>query len=194
MSEYIPREYWPARLAREGRKYVGRSGMDDNASERQAGQFLAHLLPHIPDDCEDLLDYGCGPGRMAVRLAAACDRYTGVDICQQALVHNCRLIYLEEDSLPFSAGQFDCVVAVTVIQHIVAPDQFKLWMDELNRVADAGCIFLIIDNHKEGDGTAHVLARTPEVVAEALGCEIVRSEVISVEKKDSHFFMVGRKI
>ena len=186
---YEPRRYWDSRYAKHGALTVGRMGMTAEQVEAQADVFWSHVGPRIPRPCNDLLDFGSGPGRMARRLVGdRCDiRYWGVDLCAEAIrladadpllaplesvvFHALDAAGPDKGKLPFHDGFFDCVVACTVLQHIVDDAQFAHWTKEIARVTRPGGVVVVLD----GMGcAAHARSRTPQEVGEALGMEAVR--------------------
>ena len=110
---------------------------------------------------EDVLDIGCGPGRMAVPLSgylAAGARYEGFDLvgeevrwCQEHItprfpnfhfervgVHNARYnpqgsVTADSFRFPYPDGSFDFVFATSVLTHMLAPD-VEHYLDEIARV------------------------------------------------------------
>lgn len=196
---YVPRQYWKARLGREGRLYVGRKGMDEAQVERQAKRFWSELKPVFPQDVNHVLDFGCGVGRFAEVVSPLVRQYTGVDINVDALAlapgfENVTYVPLDGDHLPFPDGSFDLILAVTVLQHIVDPREFDRWTREMHRVAKAQSDVLIIDSHGTGRGACHMCSRTPETIADALNMELRLSRLIDAETKDSVWLIHGRVV
>lgn len=187
--EYDPREYWDRRYARDGVRAVGQRGIDDAAVARQGDVFAAAALSMLPFRASRTLDFGCGPGRLFDDLTVQSEVCLGVDLCEEAIAmarvrHGSPFFFhLKDDSIPFPDGFFDCVVACTVLQHIVAPPQFALWCRELNRVLAPGGCAVVIDNE----------FRRPRLVAEALGILIEEEAAVSAERPDSHWVFRGRK-
>ncbi len=200
-APYNPREYWAARLKKNGPKYVA---VNNKKSEftNQERVFWDHISANIPPG-GDVLDFGCGVGRFAARFAELCDSYTGVDINEKALeyapvIENSRYVYLEDDKLPFDDNSFDVAVALTVLQHIVAPEQYDNWTSELARVVKTGGCFFIVDAPQYENGAliknaGHMCRRTPEIISASLKSVVAAEDKLSAESKDSHYYFLATK-
>ncbi len=87
-----------------------------------------------------LLDWGCGAGRMARRLAFECD-YVGIDIDGEAIAW-CRAniprgrfeLQGLEARTAFAGGTFDAVIGISIFTHLKEAEQLA-WLAELARVA-----------------------------------------------------------
>ncbi|MFN6566916.1 class I SAM-dependent methyltransferase [Dendronalium sp. ChiSLP03b] len=106
-------------------------------------------LPERPN----VLDLGCGTGRLLERLATQFPnlRGTGLDLSPNMLRlarlsnhHHPRLIYLEgkAESLPFAEGQFDAVFNTISFLHYLEPKQV---LSEVARVLSPGGRFYLVD-------------------------------------------------
>ncbi|MBW4615789.1 MAG: methyltransferase domain-containing protein [Desmonostoc vinosum HA7617-LM4] len=101
----------------------------------------------------NVLDLGCGTGRLLQRLANQFPdlRGTGLDFSAQMLrvarqrnCHHPRLIYVEgrAESLPFTDGQFDAVFNTISFLHYLEPQQV---LCEVARVLVPGGRFYLVD-------------------------------------------------
>ncbi len=101
----------------------------------------------------NILDLGCGTGRLLDRLANQFPEIsgTGLDLSPQMLRlarqnnrHRPRLIYLEgnAENLPFAEGQFDAVFNTISFLHYPQPDQV---LKEVARVLSPGGKFYLVD-------------------------------------------------
>ncbi|MBD2294393.1 class I SAM-dependent methyltransferase [Anabaena sphaerica FACHB-251] len=101
----------------------------------------------------NVLDLGCGTGRLLNRLASEFPdlRGTGLDLSPQMLRvarqsnhHRPRLIYLEgnAESLPFAEGQFDAVFNTISFLHYSQPERV---LSEVARVLAPGGRFYLVD-------------------------------------------------
>jgi 2-polyprenyl-3-methyl-5-hydroxy-6-metoxy-1,4-benzoquinol methylase len=73
------------------------------------------------------LDYGCGPGRLALPLAEQCEHVYGLDVTSDMLAAAARnaqrkgvenVEWLRADALAGLAGRYDLVISMWVFQHI----------------------------------------------------------------------------
>ncbi|MEA5578607.1 class I SAM-dependent methyltransferase [Anabaena sp. UHCC 0451] len=101
----------------------------------------------------NVLDLGCGTGRLLNRLASHFPnlRGTGLDLSPQMLrvarqsnQHHPRLIYLEgnAESLPFAEGQFNAVFNTISFLHYPQPEKV---LNEVARVLSPGGNFYLVD-------------------------------------------------
>ncbi|KZL51113.1 MULTISPECIES: class I SAM-dependent methyltransferase [Cyanophyceae] len=117
----------------------------------------------------NILDMGCGTGRLLDRLATEFPdvRGTGLDlssnmlrIARQSNSHHPRLIYIEgqAESLPFGEGQFDAVFSTISFLHYLEPQQV---LNEVARVLSPGGRFYLVDITTKKDTAPQVLPISP---------------------------------
>jgi SAM-dependent methyltransferase len=97
-----------------------------------------------------VLDWGCGPGRVASFLAQLYPEIelTGGDIDPEAIAWCDRQIRPGAfhvvgpyPPLPFAEGSFDAVLACSVMTHLAWPEQ-RVWLTEIRRVVRPGGLFI----------------------------------------------------
>ena len=107
----------------------------------------------LPDQA-NVLDIGCGTGKLLNRFAAQFPdlRGTGLDFSPQMLAqarqsrkHRPRLIFVpgNAESLPFAESQFDAVFNTISFLHYQHPEQF---LSEVKRVLRVGGRFYLVDS------------------------------------------------
>ena len=113
----------------------------------------ARLLSEIGygwDDFPQILDWGCGCGRLTRYLVGETrSAVTGIDIDADNIAW-CRETYTNATfhSVPLrpptelATGQFDLVFGISVLTHLSEADQ-DLWLDELRRITRPGSILLL---------------------------------------------------
>ncbi|MBD2386485.1 class I SAM-dependent methyltransferase [Cylindrospermum sp. FACHB-282] len=117
----------------------------------------------------NVLDLGCGTGRLLDRLATQFPelRGTGLDLSPQMLRvarqsnrHHPRLIYLEgnAESLPFAEGQFDAVFNSISFLHYPEPQQV---LNEVARVLSPGGRFYLVDITTKSETASQLIANSP---------------------------------
>jgi ubiquinone/menaquinone biosynthesis C-methylase UbiE len=122
-------------------------------------------LPNRPN----VLDLGCGTGRLLERLATEFPdlRATGLDLSPQMLRvarqknrHHPRLIYVEgkAESLPFADGQFDAVFNTISFLHYSEPKQV---LSEVARVIAPGGKFYLVDITSKSQVASELVAASP---------------------------------
>jgi SAM-dependent methyltransferase len=141
-----------------------------------AGYFAERILEHARPGKVDVLEWGCGPGRLIRHLPSLlgerAGRIAGADYNERTIAW-CRSsldgIDFELNGLmpplPFPDASFDVVYNFSVFTHLSAPVQ-KAWAKELHRVLRPGGIALCTTH---GDAYAHLLSDPAERAAYAAG-------------------------
>ena len=117
------------------------SGNADPDVYRQVGQRAAHRLLEAVSPARDILDWGCGPGRIAAHLVGIADvNLYGCDPdpeavawCDEHLAPGRFTVSELYPPLPYADDSFDAVLAVSVMTHLRRRVQHK-WLVELARV------------------------------------------------------------
>lgn len=98
----------------------------------------------------NVLDIGCGDGRLAHHLRDHHITYTGVDISERFLEiarqHHGTLgsfQLMQENALPFPRETFDHAFAIAVIHHLPNTDTRREWIKEVFRVLKPGGYFTL---------------------------------------------------
>ena len=110
--------------------------------------MLRNLLDF--QDTDDVLEIGCGYGRLMYHLAPTVSRITGIDLADEPL-HEAAELLAEYDNVGLIHGSgcslsdvanysIDKAYAFTVFQHI-PDDLVKIYLDEVNRVLCPGGYF-----------------------------------------------------
>lgn len=112
-----------------------------------------------PAESGELVDLGCGPGDICIRLARALPGWslTGIDAGPNMIARGRRAveaaglddrIRLQENRLPdpgLPEGRFDAVVSNSLLHHLADP--MALW-DSVMQLARAGAWVLVMDLHR----------------------------------------------
>jgi len=160
-SSYIPDLYWEDRARRFAGEGAGLAavcayGMPEfynRAIDLEQRLALAPWL-QVPVGTR-VLDIGCGVGRWSRMLAARGADVTGVDISptmieearrrakSEGVADRCRF-HVRDISALDVPGEFDLILGVTVLQHILDPDALRAALRALrSRVAPDGRIVLL---------------------------------------------------
>jgi len=112
--------------------------------ERSANKVISLLAGWAPD-ATDVLDWGCGPGRVAVHLPypglRGCDPDpAGVEWCNANITEGRFKVSGLYPPLPYEDESFDAVIAVSVMTHLKREVQ-RLWLRELARILRPGGVF-----------------------------------------------------
>jgi predicted O-methyltransferase YrrM len=128
---------------------------DDDGLRRSAAQAVGNLLDLASLDArEDVLEIGCGVGRIGAELAAHCRSWTGADISAHMLAQACRrlretpnarCVLLRGASLSeFADHTFDVVYATNMLAHLDEMDRWLYLKDAFRVLRPGGGI--CIDN------------------------------------------------
>jgi len=121
------------------------------ATGESAGANLRKIFSeagHPLDECESILDFGCGCGRTLTFLQAGAAHLCGVDVDSES-VEWCNEhipgVHCQTGSadppLNYPAGSFDAIYAVSVFTHLDLARQ-RAWRDELFRLLRSGGLLL----------------------------------------------------
>lgn len=117
--------------------------------------FDGFIKKYITSD-DVVLDFGCGPGTFAIRMAGYCKSVVGVDITEEFIneatqsfevlgLTNATAIHVAPNQLPFQAASFDAIMMMDVIHHL---DDIPTSLTEVLRVLKPGGKILIFEPNK----------------------------------------------
>ena len=159
LAQYHRRQYeevWDSLAASSWQARWATSGEQTEAGlQRSAGRAVRNILDLVKIDAGDeLLEIGCGVGRIGLELAPHCRFWTGVDISGNMLavarerlakLQNVRLVKLDHVGLHlFEAHSFDVVYSTNMFDHLDETDRWLYIRDALFVLREGGRLF--IDN------------------------------------------------
>jgi SAM-dependent methyltransferase len=175
LNKYLPREFW-TRLAKDFGEtdltgfapvlHPGTPRWFNKVIDRLQSRTWSRALNY----CALLhgarvLDVGCGTGRWVRRLEERRLSVVGIDQSSEMLsIARKRgtlspMVSGEVQNLPFRDESFECVSAVTVIQHIPPQEQVRALLEMVRVLRPGGYLFLI--ELIRGHGS-HVFSRRPD--------------------------------
>lgn len=172
---------------------------DKKTLNQKTGRLWSYLEPKMREYCGEILDFGCGAGYFSGYILDLGYRYVGVDVEKEMLKlasenERARYVHLAESHLPFEEITFDAVMAITVLQHIIDNNDYKLWVNELSRVVRSGGMFYVIDDNGQSENLSIPrYIRTPEEVAASLNASIISVDTINIGLQESYWYMVAEK-
>ena len=118
--------------------------------------YVDHLLADYPEELSRVLDIGCGPGDVMLRLAAARPRVriTAIDgsgamialarsaACSAQLDQRITLLPGRIPGLPLEEHSFDAILSKDLLHHL--PDPMVLWA-EAQRLGRPGAVVYVMD-------------------------------------------------
>jgi len=114
----------------------------------------------------DILDFGCGAGRVAAELAAGARSVTGIDVSGAMIgiarerVPAARFVEVDGGALPFPAASFDLVLAVDSFPFLVQTGAIHAQLGEIARVLRPDGRLLVFNwtYGDPADSAAHIAA------------------------------------
>jgi len=140
---------WDLLASSREEAYAAASGQRDEAGLRHsAGNAVRNLVDLVSvNQKDDVLEIGCGVGRIGRELAPFCSTWTGADTSSNMLgyasdrlgsIGNVRLVQLHAVGLPeFEASSFDVVYMTNMLMHLDEMDRWY-YVQEAYRILRAG--------------------------------------------------------
>ena len=140
---------WDLLASSREEAYAAASGQRDEAGLRHsAGNTIRNLVDLVSvNETDDVLEIGCGVGRIGRELAPFCSTWTGADTSSNMLAYasdrlgssgNVRLVQLHAVGLPeFEASSFDVVYMTNMLMHLDEMDRWY-YVQEAYRILRAG--------------------------------------------------------
>lgn len=104
---------------------------------------------HLPKDCDNALDIGCGTGIFTELLANRCARVVGIDIATRLLAkarakcekyRNVEILEGSATNLPFASSEFDLIVSFgETLSHI---QDYERAFSEIGRMLEPNGLFI----------------------------------------------------
>ncbi len=98
------------------------------------------LLKHVPENCENALEIGCGTGAFARRLAERCKRVIALDLSAEMIrvarsrssqVDNLEFQLADAMTWNFPHSQFDFICSIATLHHLQQRELFVKMKDAL---------------------------------------------------------------
>lgn len=125
--------------------------------------YHAYLLRHVPADCHDALDIGCGIGTFTRELARRARRVTGIDLSPAMLIRARQraaafpnITYREADvmALPLPPESVDCIASIAALHHVPLAEM----LPRLRAALRPGGVLLVLDLYTAATGRDYLVA------------------------------------
>ena len=184
-------DYWIDRYNEQGRDYVANRHLANFESQHE--MICEVVESHLGNyKFKHALDFGAGVGRFQDLINRHAKSVWAVDVVPDALQElnkgwpNTKTSC---DIANIASEQFDFVWTCVVLQHIGVPEKFTETCQHLCRVAKPNAKFILVENAV--DYAPHVAKRTPEDYRSALNLKLDHYELLSIDKPESHWLIVG---
>ena len=108
------------------------------------------LLRHLPANCQDALEIGCGKGEFSRRLAARSAHVLAIDLSPEMIriarassANNPNIEFLLADVMTYNLPEagFDCIASIATLHHLPLPEI----IGKMKLALKAGGVLLILD-------------------------------------------------
>lgn len=147
---------------------------DDSLPPHVVEHYLRKRTRFVLEHCRmgRGLDVGCGTGALASRLAEAGYEMTCVDPSEGMLAilreraPAVQAVRASGTDLPFGDDSFDVVLSVATMHHIADPDDVRVTLAEMVRVAKPSSRILVWDHNPRNPYWGRLMARVPQDTGE----------------------------
>ena len=108
------------------------------------------LLRHLPSNCHDVLEIGCGTGGFARRLAERSERVLALDLSgemiriareRSAQFPNIEFQLADVREVPFNIESFDCIATIATLHHVPIEETLL----KMKAALKPGGVLLVLD-------------------------------------------------
>ena len=108
------------------------------------------ILRHVPYNCRNVLEIGCGTGSLARRLAVRAQNVIALDLSSEMIrvarshsagFQNLQFLQADAMSWDFPASHFDCIVTVATLHHL----QIREVLPKIKESISPGGVLIIVD-------------------------------------------------
>lgn len=187
-------EAYPDDYQSQVQKAIAFGGVEHDFFVAGKARWLARFMQRnaVKSGPITLLDIGCGIGLLHRYLAPVVEHVVGIDVSEDAIAQarqrNPGVAYERYGgaALPFEAGRFDLVLAVTVMHHVPVA-QWPGFVGEAHRVLRPGGAFIVIEHNPLNPLTRYAVNRC-EFDADAV---LLRASCVGAMMRQSGFRNVG---
>jgi ubiquinone/menaquinone biosynthesis C-methylase UbiE len=131
-------------------KDFDRLALLDDGGWTQNNHYHRLLLRHVPANCGQAVEIGCGTGAFSRRLAEVAAQVTAIDLSpqmvrvarsQSAHLRNLEYCCADVMSCEFAAAQFDCVTTIATLHHL----PLREVLIKLKEAIKPGGVLIVLD-------------------------------------------------
>ncbi|HEY0100435.1 MAG TPA: class I SAM-dependent methyltransferase [Pyrinomonadaceae bacterium] len=120
--------------------------------------YHAYLIAHIPEQCRQILEIGCGTGEFSRLLAPRAEKVLAIDLSPQMirlaqerakLYPNIDFVAGDVMACQFAENQFDCIATVTTLHHL----PLETILRKIRAALKPGGVFLCLDLYQRSNPT-----------------------------------------
>ena len=134
ISQYADHEFHERLATREGPPFL---------SARVKADMMRNMLD--PGPGEALIDFGCGPGKLALYASEAGARTAGLDVAPFFLPRAARdvdLVLGDLRRMPFRKGAYPCAYSLDVLEHLDEPGVREVLREAQRTIGPGGRLFV----------------------------------------------------
>ena len=112
--------------------------------------YHSFILRHVPNNCQNVLEIGCGTGSLARRLAERAQNVLALDLSSEMIrvarsysagFQNLQFLQADAMSWDFPASHFDCIVTVATLHHL----QLREVLTKVKESINPGGVLIVVD-------------------------------------------------
>lgn len=193
-------DYWKPDSLERAKQLIDTLNFGGNFFEMGVENYK-RIRPHAPVDCQTVVDYGCGIGRVLACWEGV-ENKIGIDVSDEMLAYGrelypeCQFIKGSGVDIPLKDASVDFVYSLLVLQHLL-PNDIRAVLAETRRVLKptGSCWHLFAGlgrgwNEDMKFTQCHqMIACSPEIIREL--CKTAGLVVYEIKQIDDYYAMIG---
>ena len=191
------KDYWVERYKREGRKMFATGGKQEKLLEISKNN-LSHLFAEAGiNKVKNLIDYGCGYGRLEPFLHEYAEHIIGVDLLMGIVDFDVYdfVTYISTEEFFKKDFNVDVIVTYTVMQHVVSKNDFYKIMEKFYKSLKNGGYYIGVEHiNPHFKVPPYMNNFSVEDYEKAFGKKILyKTEMLTYEKGHPHIGFIFKK-
>lgn len=110
---------------------------DQKLSTRYHKEIPSTLKAIGPCQGQNIIEYGCGTGRLTIEIAPKCSQLLAIDFSQESLLilakklagqQNIGLVLADSTQIKTAPGYFDMALSFQFLEHVIDKDRRAIWL------------------------------------------------------------------